>query len=140
MQITPRAAALAVALFASAPLLAAGVGTAETTKQDSCTLLTLPSTDLSAGLADLLPKPGSMPDTAEMDRGLSKPVACMRPSGLGWNDEPEDSTSPERSFSVTAMPSGTSTTWPWQRSSLQGSRDADGLSISPAKPGMHFSR
>ena len=82
MQITTRALVLAVALLASAPVLAANSGTSTTgthsstqetqttTEQDDCTLSTLSSTDLSAGLAGLLPKPGSAPsDMAEVDAG-----------------------------------------------------------------------
>ena len=95
MQITTRAIVLAVAMLASAPLLAASSGTSTagtdastqetqtTTEQDDCTLPTLSSTDLSAGLAGLLPKPGSTPpDTAEVDRRLSKAASCVRPFGL----------------------------------------------------------
>ena len=137
MQITTRATVLAVALLASAPLLAANscastagidASTQEaqtTTEQHDCWLSTLPSTDLSAGL---LPKPGSTPpDTAEVDRHLSK-----------WNDDPEDSASPKWGYSVTAMPPGANTAWPRQRSFLEDSRGADGLSVIPAKTGIHF--
>ena len=129
MQITPRAIVLAVALCASAPLLAARPGpstagtdasmqeTSATTEQADCTLPTLASTDLPVGLAGLLPKPGSTPqDAAEVDRRLSKAASCVRPLGRRWNDEPEDNTSPKRGFSVTAMPAGRSTAWPLQRS------------------------
>jgi hypothetical protein len=136
MQITTRAAVLAVALLASAPLLAANsctssagtdASTQETqmTTEDDCWLSTLPSTDLSA---NLLPKPGSTPpDTAELDRRLSK-----------WNDDPEDSASSKWGYSVTAMPPGSNTAWPWQRSFPEGSRGADGLSVIPVKTGSHF--
>ena len=130
MQITTRAIVLAVALCASAPLLAASPGTSTagadasmqetsaTTEQAGCTLATLPSTDLSAGLAGLLPKPGStQQDTAEVDRRLSKAASCLRPLGSRWNDEPQDSASAKRGFLVNAMPAGTSTAaWPLQRS------------------------
>jgi len=96
MQITPRATVLAVALIASAPLLAAGSGTAAagsdattketqaTTEQDNCTLPALPSTELAPDkLASFLPKPGSTPpDPAEVDRRLRKAEACARAAGL----------------------------------------------------------
>ena len=137
MQITTRATVLAVALLASAPLLAANSCTSSagtdasthetqtTTEQDDCWLSTLPSTDLSASL---LPKLGSTPpDTAEVDRRLSK-----------WNDDPEDSASLKWDYSVTAMPPGTSTAWPRQRSFLEDSRGADALSVIPVKTGIHF--
>jgi len=129
MQITTRAIVLAVALCASAPLLAASPGTSTagtdasmqeapaTTEQVDCPLATLPSKDLSAGLAGILPKPASTPqDAAEVDRRLSKAASCVRPLGRRWNDEPEDSISPKRGFSVTAIPADTSTVWPLQRS------------------------
>lgn len=96
MQITIRATVLAVALLASAPLLAAGSGTSTagsgastketqaTTAQDECTLPALPPTELSPGkLASLLPKPGSTPpDPGEVDRHLRKVEACARAAGL----------------------------------------------------------
>lgn len=128
MQITPRAVALAVALCASAPLLAASPGTSTTptdasmqempatTEQLDCALSTPPSTDLPVGLAGLLPNPGSTQDAAEVDRRLSKAASCVRPFGRHTNDELEVSTSPKRGFSVTAMPAGRSTAWPLQRS------------------------
>ena len=97
MQITTRATVLAVALLASAPLLAAGFGTTTagtdastqetqaTTEQDNCTLPALPPTDLSPDkLASFLPKPGSTPpEPTELDRRLSKARACARASGPG---------------------------------------------------------
>jgi len=95
MQTTTRAIVLAVAMLASAPLLAAGFdsSTASTnastetqakTEQDSCTLPALPSTELTPDkLASLLPKPGSTPpDPAEVDRRLRKAEACARAAGL----------------------------------------------------------
>lgn len=89
MQITPRALLLAVALLASAPLLAAGPGTSTagapaTTEQDNCTPPGLPPTDLSPDkLASLLPKPGSTPpDPAEVDKGLRKAESCARALGI----------------------------------------------------------
>jgi hypothetical protein len=126
MQITTRALVAAVALLASAPLLAASPGTStagthastqETTEQDDCTLSTLSSTDLSAGLAGLLPRPGT-PDTADVDRRLGKAVSCERPLSLRWNDEPQDSAWPKLG-----------TAWPRQGSFLEGSRGADDLSV-----------
>lgn len=129
MQFTTRAIVLAVALCASAPLLAASPGTSTTgtdasmqetpatMEQIDCTLPALPSTELPVGLAGLLPKPGSTPqDATEVDRRLSKAASCVRPFGIHWNAEPEDSTSPKRDFFVTAMPAGRSTAWPLQRS------------------------
>ena len=93
MQITTRAAVLAVALLASAPLLAAGSDTSTagtdastketqaTTEQDDCTLPALPP--FPDKLASLLPKPGSTPpDPAEVDRRLRKAEACARAAGL----------------------------------------------------------
>ena len=97
MQITTRAIVLAVALCASAPLLAASSGTSTagtdasmqetpaTTEQVDCTLATLPSTEVSVGLAGLPPKPvGTPQDAAEVDRRLSKAAdsarACIGPS------------------------------------------------------------
>lgn len=96
MQIAIRATVLAVALLASAPLLAAGSGTSKAgsdastkeiqapTEQDNCTPPALPPTDLSPEkLASLLPKPGSTPpDPAEIDRRLRKADACARKAGL----------------------------------------------------------
>ena len=95
MQTTTRAIVLAVAMLASAPLLAAGFdsSTAGTdastetqakTEQDNCTLPALPSTELTPDkLASFLPKPGSTPpDPAEVDRRLRKAEACARAAGL----------------------------------------------------------
>lgn len=129
MQITTRATVLAAALLASAPLLAAGSGTGtdvptqETpaTEQDDCWLPSLPSTDISA----------------IVDRDLSEAASCVRPLGL-WNDEPEDSGSSKRGYSFIATPAGIGTTWPRQRSFLEGSPGTDGLSIIPAKAGFQF--
>ena len=96
MQITTRATVLAVALLASAPLLAAGFGPSMAgtnaptqaaqapTKQDNCTPPAPPPTDLSPEkLASFLPKPGSTPpEPPELDRGLIKAGRCARASGL----------------------------------------------------------
>ena len=95
MQITFRGLVVAVALLASAPLLAANPGTSAagtastqetraTTVPDDCTLPALAPTDASPDkLASLLPKPGSTPpDPAEVDRRLRKADACARASGL----------------------------------------------------------
>jgi len=116
LQVTIRASVLAVALLASSPLLAAGSGTSTsgadvwtqetTTEQDDCWLPTLPSTDLSNNLAGFLPKPGSSPDSARVDRDLSETTSCLHPLSLG-NDDPEDGASPKRGYSDTAMPART---------------------------------
>jgi hypothetical protein len=112
MQFTTRAIVLAVALCASAPLLAASPGTStagtdasmQQTPQADYTLHKLPSKDLHASLEDFLPKPVPQ-DTAQVNR-----------LGRRGNDEPQDSTSPRRDFSFTAIPAGKSRTWPVQRS------------------------
>lgn len=114
MQITTRASVLAVALLASSPLLAAGSGTSTTgadvptqetpvtTEQDDCWLPALASTDRSDNLAGFLPKPGSSPDSAGVDRDLSETAPCLHPLSLG-NDDRDDGASPERGYAGTAM-------------------------------------
>ena len=95
MQINPRAAVFAVALFAcgvgtsTAGTEASTQETQATTEQDNCTLPALPPTDLSPDkLASLLPKPGSTPpDPAEVDRRLSKAASCARALGISAPSE-----------------------------------------------------
>lgn len=96
MKITTRAILLAVALLASAPLLAASSGTSPagpdasaqeaptTTGPEDCTVSTPKSTDLWSGtLATLPPKPGSTtPNLTEVDRRLNKAASCVSPLGL----------------------------------------------------------
>lgn len=149
MPITTRATVLAIALLASAPLLAADSGATTagtdvatqetlTTEQDDCWLPMRSSTDLAADQAGFLPKPGSTsPDWVEVDRHFSNAAPCVRPLGL-WNDEPEDGVSAKRGYSATAMPAGSSMAWPRQSSFLEDSSGADGLSGVPAKAGIHF--
>jgi len=130
MQITARATVLAVALFVSAPLLAAD-STQKTpkTEQDDCWLPTLPSTDLATGLAGFLPKPDrTAPDSAEIDRDLSRAASCVRPLGL-WNEPVDGASSGRGSFANAA--------WPERASFLEGSYGADGLS-APAGTGARF--
>jgi predicted small secreted protein len=121
MQITPRAILLAVALLASAPLLAARNSTSSagtdapaqespaTAEQDDCTLPTLPPTDLSSDkFAGLLPKPGSTPpDTTEVERRLNKAASCVRPLGL-W--APGEGTNPSTIAKETIGPTSDRTT------------------------------
>ena len=93
MQITTRAIVLAVALFASAPLLAANSGTSTagtdaskqetqtTAEQDDCTLPTLSSTDLSAGLAGLCQSPAARRRTRPKSIAIS---ARLRLACVHW--------------------------------------------------------
>lgn len=146
MRITTRATVFALALLATAPLLAANSGTSmagtdalkqETqtaTAQDDCWQPALRSTDLSDGQAGPLPKPDSTPpDTSEVARHLHKAASCVRPLGL-WNE----GVSPKLSSSAIAMPAGTGLALLGQASLSEGPRGPDDLSAIPAKAANHF--
>jgi len=132
MQITPRAALLAAALFASTQVLAADAGSPmtdtstqhATTKPDDCWPA---SADFSTGLARLLPRAGNTtPDSADHDRDLGKAVSCMRPLGLQKN-EPGNGASLTQDYFLTATTADTSMAWPRQRSFLESSPGPDAL-------------
>lgn len=90
MQRTTVSTAWAVALLASAAVLAgsatAAASAQETTPtaaQEKCTPPALSPTDLSTGLASLLPKPGNAPpDPAKLHHHLREIDACARAAGI----------------------------------------------------------